>query len=196
MKTTLYILGFLLAVVLVMSACHDDYSPKKREFQRIELPQKNFKSFASPCAFTFEIPQYAEAVPDTADKKAEPCWYNIEYPNFKATLHLSYKNFSGNKQELTRLINDQRTLVYKHTVKADEITEETFGFENGNSGIIYELFGNTATWFQFFVTDQKNHFLRGALYFNARTDADSVAPVFEFLKADAHHLIKSLEWNH
>ena len=105
-------------------------------------------------------------------------------------------NFNGNKQELNTLINDQRTLVYKHTVKADEITEETFQYENGNSGIIYELFGNTATWYQFFITDRKNHYMRGALYFNSRTDADSVAPVFHFLKADANHLIESLRWNH
>jgi gliding motility-associated lipoprotein GldD len=177
-----------------MSSCHSDYAPKKREFQRIALPVKTYHPFRTNCEFSFDLPQYALAVPDTADPKAEPCWYNIEYPEFRATLHLSYKRFSGNKKELNALINDQRTLVYKHTVKADEITEEPFRFENGNTGIIYELFGNTATWYQFFITDQQNHYLRGALYFNARTDADSVAPVFQFLKSDATHLIQTLKW--
>ena len=62
-------------------------------------------------------------------------------------------------------------------------------------GIIYELFGNTATWYQFYLTDQKKHFIRAALYFNTQTDADSVEPVFKFLRADAEHLIQSINWN-
>ena len=180
---------------IALSACHDDFAPKKREFQRIELPKKTYTVFKTPCNYQFEIPQYAVVVPDTADKKAEPCWYNIEYPQYRATLHLSYKNVGDSPKKLMEMINDQRTLVYKHSVKADEITEGAFKTNNGNVGIIYELFGNTATWYQFYLTDQKKHFIRAALYFNTQTDSDSVEPVFKFLRADAEHLIQSINWN-
>ncbi|MBI3260315.1 MAG: gliding motility lipoprotein GldD [Ignavibacteriae bacterium] len=158
------------------------------------MPKKEYSLFSSNCPYTFEIPQYAIVIPDTMDKKAEPFWYNIEYPQYRATLHLSYKNLMNSEAKLIDMVNDQRTLVYKHSVKADEITEGAFKTPNGNTGIVYELFGNTATWYQFYVTDNHKHFVRAALYFNTQTDADSVAPVFNFLKADAEHLIKTLNW--
>ena len=60
--------------------------------------------------------------------------------------------------------------------------------------MIYELKGNTATNLNFYISDGKSHFLRGALYFNAKTEIDSIQPVFDFLKEDILYLIKSTEW--
>ena len=60
--------------------------------------------------------------------------------------------------------------------------------------MLYNLTGNTATNFQFYVTDSNSHFLRGSLYFNIKTNNDSIAPVLSFLEADIIRMIESLKW--
>ena len=42
----------------------------------------------------------------------------------------------------------------------------------------------------FYLTDSNRHFFRGALYFNAKTDSDSIKPVYEFIRTDIFNLIK------
>jgi gliding motility-associated lipoprotein GldD len=180
--------------MIFLTACHDDYSPKKRDFQRIELPAKEYTLLQSNCPFTFKIPTYAVIEHDSLDPKAEPCWFNIRFPVFNATLHVSYKDLKASS--LQSVIEDSRTLVYKHTIKAEEINEIPFRLDSQTMGIRYELEGNTATAYQFYLTDAKQHFLRAALYFNSRSNPDSVAPVFQFLKQDAEVMIKSLKWKY
>ena len=54
--------------------------------------------------------------------------------------------------------------------------------------------GYAATSKQFFVTDTGKHFLRGALYFNATPNADSLQPVQDFLQQDIQHLLQTFKW--
>jgi hypothetical protein len=56
------------------------------------------------------------------------------------------------------------------------------------------LTGNTATANQFFLNDSVKHFLRGALYFDATPNEDSLGIVNSFLKKDLEHLINTLKW--
>ena len=65
---------------------------------------------------------------------------------------------------------------------------------NGITGIFFRVGGNAATAKQFFVTDSVKHFLRGALYFDATPNADSLSVVNDFLEVDMKHLINSLKW--
>jgi gliding motility-associated lipoprotein GldD len=183
--SNLFVLGFLL------SSCADDYVPKPRGFQRIELPPHAYTSYTADCGFVFETPTYSVVSLDN-HPTAEKCWYNVLYTPFDATLHLSYVDFK-NDDELVKLTEDARTLVYKHTIKADEIYETQISNAYLN-GMLYELSGNTATNFQFFVHDSVGHFMRGALYFNSRTNNDSVAPVMAHIKADVMHSLESLRW--
>jgi gliding motility-associated lipoprotein GldD len=60
--------------------------------------------------------------------------------------------------------------------------------------MLYELSGNTATNFQFYVTDSNHHYLRGALYFNEATNLDSIQPSLAFLKTDILHMLQTLRW--
>jgi gliding motility-associated lipoprotein GldD len=65
---------------------------------------------------------------------------------------------------------------------------------NNISGIFFHLTGNVATANQFFLSDTLHHFLRGALYFDATPNEDSLGPVNAFLKEDMFHLINTLKW--
>lgn len=186
---------FSLAIVglsFVLVSCNDDYTPKPRGFQRIEFPnEKTYTNYSSDCGFSMKIPSYATVEPDN-HPNAEKCWYNVNYGPFGATLHLSYKSFTNNT-ELLKLTEDARTMVYKHTIKADEIYETQIGNAYIH-GMLYELSGNTATNFQFYVLDSTHHFIRGALYFNSQTNNDSIAPVLTYLKTDIVDMLESLRW--
>ena len=117
----------------------------------------------------------------------------MDFPQFAARIHLSYKEIGRNKFD--SLVNDAFTLSYKqHTYKASAIEPEPFTTPHGSSGVYFSLRGNTATANQFFVTDSVKHFLRGALYFAATPNEDSLRPVNDFLKQDVQHLINTLQW--
>lgn len=181
----------LLSSILLLASCEDDYVPKPRGFQRIEMPKKEYVSYKADCGFSMEIPKYASIDIDR-HPDAEKCWYNLSYLPFDATLHLSYRPYR-NKEEMVKLTEDARTLVYKHTIKADEIYETQINNAYLN-GMLYELSGSTATNFQFYVMDSSGNFMRGALYFNHKTNIDSIAPSLSFLKEEVLHSLESLRW--
>ena len=182
--------SFLAALYLFFASCNNDYTPKPRGFFRISFPKKEYGHYAADCSFEFEYPVYAEIIPDD-DPKAERCWFNLEFPTFKGTLHLSYKPLNGNIRKYTE---DSRTLAMKHSIKAEAINETPITTANRVYGMMYEIEGNAASSVQFFLTDSSKHFLRGALYFNVAPQADSLAPVIDFISKDIQHFIATFRW--
>ena len=188
---------FCLAVVVLLVACNSDYTIKPRGFFKINFPQKSYQSFAQAgFPYTFEYPTYAKVVQDTTffeQKPENPYWLNIDFPQFGGRIHLSYKNVG--KNNFDSLVNDAFTLSYKqHTYKASAIDPVPFTTPNGMSGVYFSLRGNTATAHQFFITDSVRHFVRGALYFSATPNEDSLRPVNEFLRKDMDRLINTFQW--
>ncbi len=184
----------ILFCLIFLSACtqENQTTPRPRGFQRIEYPKKEYSRFyLRDCNYSFALPTYGSVMADPYPA-AEECWYNIYYKPFGATLHLSYRTIK-NRTDLFTLLNDSREMVFKHVMRADQIIENYIN-KPAYHGIYYELDGSTATNAQFYVTDSTQHFLRGSLYFNTKTNQDSIAPVLAFLKADMLHLIETLEW--
>jgi len=184
------VLIILLAVVL--ASCNAEYTPKPRGYMRIALPVQTYSMVQTDCPYSFEFGDYAKFVPDTR-QLSDPCWFNIDYPQFKAKLHFSYKPIKGN---LSEYLEDSRTLTNKHISKASNIEESLILKEDTRVfGTIYEVEGSrAASPIQFHLTDSTNHFLRGALYFNVAPNNDSLAPVIDFLRDDVLRLIETLEW--
>lgn len=181
----------IFLMLLFFTACDPPSVPKPRGYFRIDVPEKNYSEFnPSTCPFSFQIPEYAIVVYDT-NRLAEPCWMYLRFPKFNAEVFLSYKPVNNN---LNKLVEDARTMVYKHTVKADAINEKRFSTPYNASGVYYEIGGNAASSIQFYVTDSSRHYLRGALYFNAAPNKDSLQPVVTFLKDDVVRLINTLQW--
>lgn len=181
----------LLLILPVLIACQRSHTPKPRGFLRIDFPDKEYVLFDSVCPYTFEYPSYGKIVPDT-DYIAEPCWINIEFPEFDGKIHISYKEVD---QNLNDFVEDSRILTYKHTIKADAIKETVFSNpESAVYGILYDIKGNAASSIQFYLTDSNMHFLRGSLYFNVQPDKDSLAPVISFFREDIIRLVESFAW--
>lgn len=183
----------IIALAILTLSCNQDYSPKPKGYPRIELPEKKYTIYNGPCPFTFNYPAYARVVPDSS-RDTEPCWLNVQFPQFKGTIHLSYKAIASEKM-FRSLIEDAHTLAFKHTVKAEGIEESLlYNPDKKVYGLYYAIAGNTASAVQFYLTDSTRHFLRGSLYFMAEPKVDSLQPVLDFVKQDIDVMIKSFRW--
>lgn len=195
MKANLLILILLTAIAW---ACNQPYSVgKKRGYFRIELPAKGYQRFEQPgYPYRFEYPVYAVVNKDSTffDDRAEDWWVNIDVPSLNGRIYISYKPIGG-QYAFDSLVRDGYRLAYQqHVDVANRIEDSLMRTPNGVEGIFFSLGGNTATANQFFLTDSTRHFLRGALYFDATPNADSLGMVNDFLKKDLLHLINTLQW--
>jgi len=186
-----------IGMVLLLLACNEAGVPKPRGYFKIELPEKSYRVFDEPgYPYTFEYPSYGSVVKDSTffdDKPENPWWVNVDFPGFRAKIYISYKPVNGtNKLEL--LVRDAFEMTSKHSVKATSIDEIPVKGGPGVQGFIFDVGGNAATGKQFFVTDSSRHFLRGALYFDATPNYDSIQPVEQFLYKDMQRLIETLRW--
>lgn len=197
MRITRYGLLFLFSIVLLAS-CNSAYRPevKKKGFFKIDFPEKKYQAFDQQgYPYTFEYPVYAHVSKDSTffQDKAEDYWINIDVPQFHSRIYISYKPV--NQNNFDSLVEDAYKLARKqHTEVSTGIDDSLMTTPHGIEGIYYSLRGNTATANQFFLTDSTRHFLRGALYFDASPNEDSLSIVNDFLKKDLLHMINTLRW--
>ena len=196
--TSLFRKVFFSFFLLILFSCNSDYTVgKKRGYFKIDFPEKKYREFDQPgYPYSFEYPVYSAIIKDTTFFEAipeNPWWINIDFPQFAARVHMSYKEIGKNKFD--SLVNDAFKLSYKqHTYKASAIEDSAMVTPNNVHGMYFTLAGNTATANQFFLTDSTKHFLRGALYFAATPNEDSMGIVNDFLNKDILHLINTLKW--
>ena len=181
----------LLLPVWFQYGCREKAVPKPRGYFRIDLPGKEYRLYDTICPFVFEYPVYGHISYDVG-KNSEPCWFNLEFPRYKAIIHFSYKPVNKN---LAALLKETYQYAYSHSVKADAITEQPWqNNKNKVYGLLYDIKGNAASSLQFFLTDSTKKFLRGALYFSVEPNADSLAPVIQFFREDIIHMIETFTW--
>lgn len=193
-----YIICALL--VLLLAACGEEMplAPKPRAYPKVIYPEKAYRAFDEGyCRFTFEYPTYAQIVQDTSffdERPTHPCWFDVLYPQFDARIHFSYKPVPD-PASLSELKNDAFELVDWHNKRASYIEEMRINLsERQVTGMAFDISGQAASPFQFYLTDEANHFVRGALYFNTQVNSDSLAPMYDFVKADIQHLIETFAW--
>ncbi len=188
----------IVGVVILQSCGQEDYIPKPKAYFRIVFPERDYQHYApKDCPFSFEHPSYAKVVKDTLffNRPTEsPCWIDIQYPDFNAKIHLSYKEVGGSSKNLPKLVNDAYKLNSKHVRKADYIEEVPIRNQNGVSGLWYEVGGDAASSTQFYLTDSLAHFIWGSLYFSNTPNEDSIAPVVNFIRKDLDTFIESFKW--
>lgn len=182
---------FALGVMILQACVEKTYVPKPRGYFNIETPSPDYVRFDSACSYTFEVSKYAVMIPQS-ERKENVCWFNVYYPRFDATIHLTYDPV---KDDLKRYIDDSHDLVYKHVVKSSGIQESMINDTVAKVfGMKYKIEGDAACPYQFYLTDNTNHFFRAALYFNFKPNYDSLYQVVNFIEADMDHMIETFAW--
>jgi gliding motility-associated lipoprotein GldD len=180
--------AFLL--MLTLTACSEDPVPKPRGWPRLDLPEKSYRDWSVPDAFSASVPTYCEPLERTGS--AEARWFNLRFPGQKATVHLTYRRIAN---DLDTLIHDAHDIKGKHQVMASRIRSERLLRDSARVfGTLFDVEGNVASPMVFYLTDSSAHFLYGALYFDARPNADSLAPVTTRLREDLRRLVGTLRW--
>ena len=191
------ILPFLL---LACVACNRVAIPKPYGYFRITPPDTAYMDFQSAITnpqspitnypYTFALSRNAVVQPRT--DQDEPYWINLYYPALDATIHCSYKPLHGNLRALT---NDSLELVYPTASHASAIPERDYSRPADRVyGVLFDLEGNTASSCQFFLTDSVRHFFRASVYCNCQPNADSLAPVYNYLRMAVIKMIETFRW--
>ena len=93
-------------------------------------------------------------------------------------------------------INFANDKVDEHKLKATAIEDQQLIFPGKKVyGTFFELQGDVASPFQFYLTDSTSKFVSGVVYFNSRPNYDSLKPTLDYLKIDLLKLVNSFEWN-
>ena len=176
-----------LSALLILASCKDEVLIKPSAKLRLEYSKPDYKIVDADCPFSFEMNQNARMV------KKKDCNIDIIYPNMKATLYMTYRDVKNNN--LDSLLRDAQKLAYDHTIKANSIPEQPFiNPDEKVYGMFYMINGNAATQAEFYVTDSINHFLNGALYFEAKPNFDSIYPAVVYLREDIRKLMETVRW--
>jgi gliding motility-associated lipoprotein GldD len=209
------ILAAIVSGCVFFAACNSTYTSKKKGYYKIDLPEHKYVAFDRPgFPYSFDYPAYASIIQYSTyfDSNPEnPYWINIDFPSMGARIFLSYKIIGGKafykiKQpdgtykdssapnRFDKMVNDAFNLTNKNEAVATSIKDSLIYTKNGISGVYFKVGGNAATARQFYLSDTSTNFLRGALYFDATPNADSLKPVLDFLQADMERLINSFKW--
>lgn len=188
----------LLLLPLLLWSCAKPAAPKPYGYVRFTMPDTCYTPFSLHRPDNQDYPYNfllsGNAVVQSRTQKGEHYWINIFYPSLNATVHCSYKPVRGNLRELT---NDAIEFVYKNASHATSIPEQAYSHpEECVYGVFFDLEGNTASPYQFFLTDSTTHFFRASVYCNCRPNADSLAPIHQYLRQDMIHLIESFQWQY
>lgn len=190
-----------LIILAILTACTGDdhtFSPKPRMFPRVDLPVPRYHQVdeRSDCGFTFRKSTYAEFVERTSffgENIENECWFDLRYPDLQANIHFTYYPIEE-KGSFQNLANESFRMAYEHSAIASAINENPIYVDGQEAGMAFALAGPVASPYQFYLTDTVQHFLRGSVYFNARPNPDSTAPLLEYIKVDLDTLIKSFQW--
>lgn len=186
------LLFFILSILII--ACDSNYVPKPKGYFRIDLPERHYVKFDTTYPYTFEYPDYAKIM-FRPDKEVNKYWMNLSFPCFRGELNVTYKALE-NFDDFKQYEKDTYEFMSKHVQKASSINDKVIKNDSAKVyGLVYEIEGiGAASSYQFFLTDSSKHFFRGALYFDARPNNDSLAPVISFVKEDLEHFIKTFRW--
>lgn len=194
-----FLLAPLLAALLCTCGPAELPVPKPRSYPRVFYPERAYERAAPPyCPFSFEMPTSATLRQEETFFEETPpdaCWFDLRLAeSLNGSVHFSYYPLSG-PDDLAGHLDQAFRLTGKHMERASDIEEIVISRPEANvHGVAFDVAGPAASPFQFFLTDSTNHFLRGALYFDARVNPDSIAPVAAWAKEDIFRFVEGFNW--
>ena len=176
---------------MVFGSCKEDPTPKPKGYLKLEYPEAKYKKYSSDCPFTFDINTITEI--EKPRGGGNYCGMNLSYPRLNGKIHITY--IGVDDELLKKSLREAQNLTQTHAQKAESIESTLYEDKKQNAyGMVYEIEGDAASPVQFYITDNKKHFLRGAAYFNVKPNYDSILPAAHYLKKDIQLLMESVVW--
>ena len=120
------------------------------------------------------------------------CHKDIDLGPLNGMIHLTYIDMEEPLSTYVNYVNDK---IDEHKVKATAINDfKIIRPESNFYCTFFELEGNVASPFQFYMTDSMDNFAYGVVYFNSTPNYDSIRPSLDYLKLDLDYLLENFEW--
>jgi len=187
-------LTILLLIIFSLSSCGDSdiLIPKPPTYLRLDLPDHTYKKYKSECGYNFDAASIFK-IKEVVDSVGNVmCHRDIELGPLNGIIHFSFIDM---KEPLSAYVNFANDKVDEHKLKATAIIDETI-LHPGDQVYLtfFELQGDVASPFQFYLTDSTSRFVSGVVYFNSSPNYDSLRPSLEYLKVDLLQMVNSFKW--
>lgn len=192
-KSIIYIFAITFSILAVGCGSDAIPIPKPPTYLRLDLPSHEYKLFKNEdCNYSFEISKLYKVNPVT-DKGVVTCHKSIDLGALNGVIHFSYINMT---EPLSTYVNYSIDKVEEHQIKASSIEDARIQRNDERVfGTLFELQGDVASPFQFYLTDSTSRFVSGVVYFNSVPNYDSLKPSLDYLKTDLMHMVNTFKWN-
>jgi gliding motility-associated lipoprotein GldD len=180
-------------MLLLLLACNNENPiPKPPTYLRADFPEHTYKKVSDNCPYAFDLSTIYEIKGVANQDGSATCHKDIYLGPLNGTIHFSYIPM---EKSLADYVNFAINKVDEHKVKATAIEDTNFIRRDARVyGTLFEIQGDVASPFQFYLTDSTSKFVSGVVYFNSSPRYDSLKPSLDYLKKDLYRLIESFEW--
>lgn len=184
--------NYSIFIALLLFSCKSELTiPKPPTYLRMDLPEHSYVKYKSSCGYEFDASSIYK-VKDVYDSVGITCHKDIELGKLNGVIHFSFIDM---KEPLATYVNFANDKVDEHKLKATAIDDQLILHpENKVFGTFFELQGDVASPFQFYLTDSTSKFISGVVYFNVRPNYDSLKPSLDYLKVDLLKMVNSFKW--
>ena len=182
---------FSLLILILLSCGEENFIPKPPTHLTVDLPTHAYKNFTNTSHYNFDMPKLWSVRANLKEKDSLILYLGKE---IDGDLHFQYLKVDT-ANPLSKHINKTFEKIDFHKARAKQLKDTNFVFKDKKVfGTMYEFIGNSATNFQFYLTDSMNHFVRSELLIRRKPNYDSLQPTLNYIKTDLIHLINTFEW--
>ena len=186
--------NYICVIFIVLFGCENYFLPKQSAYLRLDYPKPEYKLIDDKdFPFFFEANTILSEISDI-DINPESIDFIINYNQLNAQINFQYKNVNSS-EKLKAYILDLKSTIETHSMMANSVKIKDYSLKEKNIfGRIFDLSGNVASPYQFYLTDSINNIISGLVYFNIKPNYDSILPAINYIENDIIHLIESFDW--
>ncbi len=186
--------NYIFVIFIVLFGCENYFLPKQSAYLRLDYPKPEYKLIDDKdFPFFFEANTRLSEISDI-DINLRSIDFIINYNQLNAQINFQYKNVNSN-EKLNAYILDLKMTIETHSTMANSVKIKDYSLKEKNIfGRIFDLSGNVASPYQFYLTDSINNIISGLVYFNIKPNYDSILPAINYIENDIIHLIESFDW--
>ncbi len=186
--------NYIFVIFIVLFGCENYFLTKQSAYLRLDYPKPEYKLIDDKdFPFFFEANTILSEISDI-DINPESIDFIINYNQLNAQINFQYKNVNSN-EKLNAYILDLKMTIETHSTMANSVKIKDYSLKEKNIfGRIFDLSGDVASPYQFYLTDSTNNIISGLVYFNIKPNYDSILPAINYIENDIIHLIESFNW--